>query len=369
MNKIAAIVPYTFLPGQSGGQKLISGFYGALGKETELHVISTPENDVTLQSAYRFEKKLLSSRFRYADIFSFFRIKNYLLKNQIEWLFIEHPYMGWLAWLLKKATDTKLAVHTHNVEYQRFGSIGKWWWRVLKIYEGWVLNKADLVFCITEEDRDTFITQLKVASHKCIVVPYGIPQQSPPADKEQTKQSVCEELSINHTTKLLFFNGVLNYQPNLDALNVILKQINPLLLASNLNYKLLIAGKNLPVTYQGLTAWNDQHIIYLGFVDDIDRYTKAADVLLNPVQSGGGVKTKMIEALGMNTSVVSTKTGAAGVLQELCGEKLLIVPDNDWKAFADAVVTACNKKLTITNSFYDQFSWKRIVQRVVNIIY
>jgi polysaccharide biosynthesis protein PslH len=368
MKKIAAIVPYTFLPGQSGGQKLITGFYDALGKETELHLIGTPENDETLATTYQLQKLLNASHLRYADIFSFFRIRSYLLQHKIEWLFIEHPYLGWLAWLLKKATGVKLAVHTHNIEYQRFRSIGKWWWPLLKAYERWVLKKTDLVFCITEEDRLGFINKLSIKKEKCFVIPYGIPRQSPPSDKEQTKRSVCEELNISTDTKLLFFNGVLNYQPNTEALNVILHHINPLLFTSGLNYKILVAGKNLPASYNELKPWNDQRILYLGFVYDIDRYTKAADVLLNPVQSGGGVKTKMIEALALNTYVISTETGAAGVTKEACGEKLTVVADNNWQSFADAVLNASNSNSITPNAFYDQFSWKGIIQKVLTII-
>ena len=80
MKKIAAIVPYTFLPGQSGGQKLISGFYNALGKITTLHVLGTPENNASLPALYNFKPMLRSSQFRYADIFSVFRIKSFLKK-------------------------------------------------------------------------------------------------------------------------------------------------------------------------------------------------------------------------------------------------------------------------------------------------
>jgi glycosyltransferase involved in cell wall biosynthesis len=369
MKKIAAIIPYTFLPGQSGGQKLITGFYDALGKQSELHLIGTPENDPQLALNYKLNLFLSSSQLRYADVFSFFQIKKYLKQNKIEWLFIEHPYMGWLAWLLKQTTGIKLAVHTHNIEYQRFRSIGKWWWQILKWYERWVLKRADLVFCITEEDRMGFINELGIAENKCIVVPYGIPQDAPPADKAATKQRICRELNISTETKLLFFNGVLNYLPNVEALNAILQHINPLLLQSGINYKLLIAGKNLPDSFNDLKEFKEQHVLYLGFVDDIDQYTKVADVLLNPVQSGGGIKTKMIEALGLNTSVVSVQTGAAGVTSDLCGNKLLIVHDNDWNQFTNAIITSLKQPaLDTPQSFYKEFSWNNIIEKVLRTL-
>ncbi|MBK7345377.1 MAG: glycosyltransferase [Chitinophagaceae bacterium] len=63
-------------------------------------------------------------------------------------------------------------------------------------------------------------------------------------------------------------------------------------------------------------------------------YFKAADVFLNPVIEGGGIKTKLVEALGQNLNVVTTQSGAIGVPQETTGNKMKIIKDGDWAAFA-----------------------------------
>jgi polysaccharide biosynthesis protein PslH len=369
MKRIASIIPYAYLPGQSGGQKSFAGFYEYLGKQTELYAIGVPENDGALATTYSLKPLLKSSIFRYADLFSIFRIKNYLLKNKIEFLIIEHPYLGWLGWMLKKTCGVKLIVHTHNIEYLRFRSIGKWWWRILKWYEGWTLRNADYVFCITEEDRQGMIKQLRINPATSINIPFGIHQSTIPSDKEITKAFICKQQGIDEDCTLLFFNGKLDYYPNTEAVDLIINKINPLLLQSNLKYEILIAGKDLPVQYDGLKQWNKQHIRYLGFVDDIDMYTKAADILLNPVMSGGGVKTKMIEALGLNTTVVSTVTGAAGVTKEACGEKLIITEDHNWQQFADTVIkTATTPEADIPEAFYREFSWKGIIEKALKFI-
>ncbi|MBI2731566.1 MAG: glycosyltransferase family 4 protein, partial [Sphingobacteriales bacterium] len=271
MKKISAIVPYAYLPGQSGGQKSFAGFYEYLGKEAELYAFGPPENDVALATTYSLQPYLKSSQLRYADVSSFFRFRKFIKQNNIEYLIIEHPYMGWLGWMLKKACNVKLIVHTHNIEYQRFRSIGKWWWRILKLYEGWTLRQADYVFCITEEDRQGMIKHLQICSESSVNIPYGIKQESAPADKAITKESVCIEQKIDKDTIILFFNGLLSYYPNKEAVDLILNEINPLLLQSDLKYEILIAGKNLPEQYQQLKPWNDKHVRYLGFVDDIDR--------------------------------------------------------------------------------------------------
>ena len=166
---------------------------------------------------------------------------------------------------------------------------------------------------------------------------------------------------------MFFFNGLLDYKPNTDAVTTIIEKINPVLLAKNSPYNILIAGKRLPETFKELKAYNQQHLFYAGFVDDIDLYTKAADVLLNPINSGGGVKTKMIEALGMNTAVVATETGATGVNKQVCGDKLKIVSDNDWAAFADEVLEATVIDTNIPTTFYQTYYWGNIIQQIKNL--
>ena len=83
-------------------------------------------------------------------------------------------------------------------------------------------------------------------------------------------------------------------------------------------------------------------VFNLYFVDDIDLYFKACDLFINPLLDGGGIKTKLVEALGFGKKAVSTVNGAIGV-EEFCTQgRLKIVADGDWEQFAarvnDAVI-------------------------------
>lgn len=364
MKKVLTIVPYQFLPYFSGGQKLIAQFNYFLGDVCELHVAGTLDNNSTDINSYCFHPLLKKSRFRYIDLTAYYRLKKLIRNKVIDTVILEHPYLGWLGWLIKKTGPLKLAIHTHNIEYERFRTLGKPWWKILQWYETAVLRSADIVFCISDEDRQWMIDKMQVKAEKCILVPYGITAEAVPTDKAMCKKQVCIQHQIDASKKILFFNGLLDYKPNTDALKAILEEINPLLLQTNLSYHILIAGKRLPESFNELKHWNNVNISYAGFVEDIDFYTKAADVLLNPVTSGGGVKTKMIEALGMNTTVVATATGASGVKKELCGEKLVVVPDDNWQLFVEAVVSATTQEYTTPDEFYNMYSWKKITQRV-----
>jgi glycosyltransferase involved in cell wall biosynthesis len=114
-----------------------------------------------------------------------------------------------------------------------------------------------------------------------------------------------------------------------------------------------------------LKEYIDQNIIYAGFVEDVEMYFKAADLFLNPVQSGGGIKTKMVEAIAFGTTVITTETGAAGIHRDICGKKLIVVPDNDWNDFANAVIENRSSNEMTPPSYYDYYFWGSIVKKIL----
>ncbi len=276
--------------------------------------------------------------------------------------------MGWLGWLIKKSCNIPLVVHTHNIEYLRFKSVGKLWWPILMGYEKWVLNMADIVFCISEEDKQFMIKELSVKESKCHVITFGLPIPSIPNDKQVCSDTVRKLHNIDTKEAIILFNGQLNYGPNLNAVNDILNHINPLLLKSGLAYKIIICGKFLPEELNGLKDYANKNIIYAGMVPDIELYFKAADIFINPVLSGGGIKTKLVEALGYNTTVISAATGAIGCDREASGDKLVVIKDNDWAAFTKAIIEKLNQPITTPDSFYAKYYWGNITKKALDCL-
>jgi hypothetical protein len=166
----------------------------------------------------------------------------------------------------------------------------------------------------------------------------------------------------------LLFNGTLNYKPNLEALEIILKKITPVLLNNtNFKYTIIICGKNLPAAYDELNEYRDKNIIFAGFVDDISPYFKGVDIFINPVIEGGGIITKIVEALGYNLSVVSTKSGAVGIPVSITGEKMIIIADNDWILFANKIITI-NINSSIPAIYFEHFYWNNIALKAARNI-
>jgi len=369
MKKVLAIAPYPYLPYFSGGQKFIAKFFEYLSREAELTVISVAENDTKLANTYKIIPLLKKSFSRYYDRSLVSKITALIKKEKFDAVIWEHPYYAWLAKRIKKRTGIKTIIHTHNIEYQRFKSTGKWWWPILKMYEKRCLRKAEAIFFITPEDKNFAVSRWKIEKEKCIVVPFGVDIKSHPEDKADSKNLICRKHHIDKEEKILLFNGLLNYKPNLDALKVILDEINPLLLRQpSFRYKIIICGKGLPDELNSLKGYADKNIIYAGFVDDIETYFKAAHIFLNPVQSGGGIKTKMVEAIGYGTTVIATDSGAAGIETEVCGNKLITVANNDWKEFANAIINNAGATSPTPQQYYELYSWENIIQRVVAMI-
>jgi len=369
MKKVLAIAPYTYLPYYSGGQKFIAGFYEHLAKYTELTVISTPQNDASLARGYRLLTGLKSSFSRYYDASLVRKISEEVSRGEYDAIIWEHPYYAWLARKVKKRTGIRTILHTHNIEYQRFRSTGKWWWPILKRYEKRFFEKADLILFISDEDREFAIRDWNTDPAKCVDVPFGIDIAEYPADRRQKAALIREKHGIEAGESILLFNGLLNYKPNLDALKAILERINPLLQAnSSFRYKILVCGKGLTPEMRGLEEYRDRHIIYAGFVDDITVYFKAADIFLNPVLSGGGVKTKMVEAIGYGCTVIAMRSGASGIHRDVCGEKLVVAGDKDWQAFSDAVITQSKLERETPAAYYHYYNWDRIAAQVAGVI-
>lgn len=368
--RVAILAPYSVFPAQTGGKKFIALFYEYLTKILPVEFIGVEENEIPVFAKEPFHKALGSSKLRYANPVLFTRLKKLIQQQKITDLIIVHPYFGWLAIMLEKTTGVKLSMLSHNIESERFKSIGKWWWKIMWRYEKKVHQCLNHNFFVTEEDRQYAIKHYRLAPEKCFVITYGIEwNQLPSAEKRSAGgRELRQTHNIDPGTKILLFNGSLDYQPNIEAVNYIIENINPLLKEEKgFKYKIIICGKGLPASYNNLEKYKEENIIYAGFVEDINLYFLGADVFLNPVISGGGIKTKLVEALGNNLYAVSCKTGAYGVPQKLTNNKLTVTEDYDWTGFVKNITTEIPLS-DIPKEFFEHFYWGAIAEKAANIL-
>lgn len=364
--KVLTLIPYKVFPAHMGGQKGIALFYKYLSDIVTLEAMGVDTNES--QEHFPVHSIMGHSGFRYINPLQFFKILRIARRFNPDMLVFEHPYFAWLLQLFKWFTKYTLVVHSHNIESERFRSTGKWWWKILWYYERWAYQTADQVWFKTKEDQHYALQHFSLEHERTRVVPYGTEQEAPPDISKRTraKLELCKLYGCNPETKILFFNGTLNYPPNLKALQVILDELNPRLLENGLNYNIIVCGKNLPDEMKALMEYQSQHVHYAGFVESIEPYFLATDIFLNPVEDGGGIKTKLVEALGYGNNVVSYRSGACGVDPALCGGHLVVVPDGDTGMLYREVKQMMSRlKEKGDDSFYLFYSWKNIVRKIL----
>ncbi len=301
---------------------------------------------------------------RYINIFLLPRLLKLIKQKNTELLFFDQPWFGWLMLLLKIFSRKKIFLRSNNIEYLRFKSMGKWFWQMLYIYEKWTYKISDLVIFVSEVDRQKAIYEFDLDETKTMLTPYGIEVTKTPIKNKSHRTFLEETYQIKSDEKILLFFATMSYAPNYEAVEFIADYIYPLLKQEEkFSFKILICGKNLPQRVQEKLTQKPE-LIYCGFVDDINAYIDGADVMINPILSGGGVKTKAIDTLAMNQTVISTKTGAEGIDPTVCGDKLIITPDNNWQAFVDGILNNINSTSTIPPSFYETYSWVKIIEKL-----
>ncbi len=364
---IISLVSYPFLPARSGGQKGIALFYKYFSRYHAVTIVTTEKNDPSFADGYEALNILSNASFRYINPFIFFKIRKLIREKKASHLILEHPYFGWLGFLLKTFCGIKLVVHSHNMEGNRWKSLGKWWWRILWAYEKFTHRIADFNFFIQDEDRRYAIQAFGLDSDRCITVSFGTEISGPPSKESRVKSTsdIRQHLKIAADTHLLLFNGAFAYSPNRDALEHLLNNVNPILQTRGFSYIILICGLNIP---EEILQKEFPSVRFLGFVENLDLYLKGCVTFLNTVTSGGGIKTKLVEALAFDLNVVSTQNGAVGVDPVLCDDKLIVCPDTDWNLFADAVISSVDIDKVMPAVFYDYFYWANITRRAAEFI-
>jgi glycosyltransferase involved in cell wall biosynthesis len=145
----------------------------------------------------------------------------------------------------------------------------------------------------------------------------------------------------------------------------ILTDINPVLQKQpGFNYTIIICGKDIPAA---ITAQSYPNVLFAGFVNDITTYFKGCDVFINAITEGGGIKTKLVEALGYNLNAVSTTHGAIGIDPVICHGKLQIT-DDIATGFAEKIVQLAGYTANIPAEFFDHFYWDNIAQKAARFI-
>lgn len=363
-----ALVTFKVFPPRMGGQKGVALFYKHLTQHLKVTMAATPDNDAKSAVSHGVDLRplLFSNKKIFLNGCRLNALAQLVKKTSADVVISEHSYPALLGLQLRKKTGKPLIIHSHNIEALRFRQMGRLWWKAYLAYERWVHRQADFSFFISPEDQAFAIRNFGLQPQKCAVITYGVEQKGLPPCLD--KAALNRSLGFREDESILLFNGTLNYAPNLQAVHYLINKVAPLLSSQVNNFRIVITGSRAPKELVRQLSGHPS-IVYRGFVEDIDLYYRAADLFLNPVTNDSGVKTKVIEALANNCTVVSFAAGAAGIPQDACTGKLLSVPNGDDQAFCREVAAQLKKEQPSTPAaFYECYNWDNIAQKAAALI-
>jgi polysaccharide biosynthesis protein PslH len=138
------------------------------------------------------------------------------------------------------------------------------------------------------------------------------------------------EYFINRNDKIktsgnLLFTGVMDYQPNNDAMLYFIKQIYPIIKKVRPETTLTIAGRN-PTSDLKSIAEKTAGVKVTGFVDDLRPYFESATVYVSPLSIGAGMKNKILEAWSMKIPIIASSVSCSGILTR--DRENILIADN-----------------------------------------
>ena len=211
------------------------------------------------------------------------------------------PYIS----TIRKHSKAKIIVRTHNVEHQIWeqyaantsNPIKKWYLKrlasAMKKAEISNLNKVDLLATISNTDAETF-RNLGIKTPRITI---------PVAMEVHSKKTTFSSDSI-------FFLGSMNWQPNSEAVDWLVSSIFPALKKVIPEVRLNLAGSFMNGKFP---SDKNAGIINHGFVENSTDFMLTKGILVLPIQSGSGVRMKLLEALSLGIPVVTTAIGAQGI--------------------------------------------------------
>jgi len=250
---------------------------------------------------------------------------------QLETLWVA-PYLP----TIRKYSKAKVVLRSQNIEFMIWERLAidtknplkkrylKLLAKRLKTYEYKVLNSFDAILTITEIDSKNYKKMgCTIPIHH---VPFGIDLENYKIDQsELIKPSV-------------FHIGAMDWRPNADGINWFLKSIWLKVVEQNKTTKLFLAGRNMP---EWLLNFKMENVVIEGEVANSHQFINSKSIMIVPLNSGGGMRVKIIEGMAFGKTIISTAIGAEGI--DYTNNTDLIIA-NTVQEFVDAILKCINNQ-------------------------
>lgn len=223
---------------------------------------------------------------------------------QFESLFLT-PYMS----LIKQYSTARLVLRAHNIEHliwfrlaqEATLSLNRWYFnhlaKTLKSYELSVMNELDGIATITNNDEEHFrrLGCLTLIS----TIPFGI--SSPEVIPKRNA----------FLAKTIFHIGSMNWLPNQEGIRWFLKECWPLVYEKFPEVRFVLAGREMP---HWMLRTDMTGVVIRGEVPDAAQFMCENGIMIVPLFSASGVRIKILEAMALGKTVITTTIGAEGIM-------------------------------------------------------
>jgi glycosyltransferase involved in cell wall biosynthesis len=229
--------------------------------------------------------------------------------------------------------------------------------KLLQSIERSLADTICTIFAVSDSEVQ-FYQKLGVRSVQ--LIPNGV-------DCSQFAQLPCGR---NASQNKLLFLGTMSWGPNAEAASVLIEQIFPEVKRQRPDAELWIVGRNPPSQLLKHHEVNGVHVT--GGVPDIVPYYKNADMLVVPLESGGGTRLKILEAFAAGLPVISTPIGVEGINAQ-CNVHLVIT---HREQFAKTILDMMNQpqlgqqlSINARKLVEEQYDWKSIGKQAARNIH
>ena len=244
------------------------------------------------------------------------KLREVLEKERFDIVHVESIFLTPYVPLIRKHSDAKIILRAHNVEHLIWkrvaqscrNSLKRWYLKhlslTLRAYELEHLNDYDGIVCITKNDADVF---REVGCRKPIVsIPFGVdPGEVPSVDVEPDSR---------------FHIGAMDWLPNQESVRWLLDEVWPVVHREVPQAKLYLAGRKMPAQWMNAQI---EGVSVIGEVPDAMYFIGSKKINVVPLLSGSGIRVKIIEAMSIGKTVITTTVGAQGI-DYTDGENILI---------------------------------------------
>ena len=255
------------------------------------------------------------------------RLKEILHENSFDIILLEGLFLCPYFDIIKKESDAKILLRAHNIESDIWKGLAKqstnffkkWYLNILQKklfnYERKIVKKMDGIICISEKDANWMKKQnLK----EVITIPFGI-------NSDDKTISPIKKDTIFHI-------GSMDWTSNQEGIRWFVDKVFPIITKKKSGAILHLAGRSMPKSFHDLA---EKNIVIDSEVKNAKAYMKKHNLMIVPLWSGSGIRIKILEAMALGKTIISTSIGASGI--NYSDKKNILIADTP-EQFANQII-------------------------------